>query len=639
MRALTLSASFRPVVRRAWVAFLLLLASVATAGASLEGEGLQQWRWTTEERVVAVGDVHGAYEPLVGLLTELGLISAGGRWSGGRAHLVMLGDLVDRGPRSRDVMDLVMRLQGEAVEAGGRVHMVLGNHEVMNLVGDLRYLAEADWAAFAGEEKPKERERYIARRIGLVAASNGTVNERRAILVEAFAPGFFARARGFAPEGRYGAWLLKQPILVVVNDVAFVHGGLPEVLLQVEPGRVNEVARGELEAFLDAQARLRELGVIGLEMSFREQLERARSLVLQTGSSRSKAAGVARAMLEATEGLTMGAAGPLWYRGTSLKPADDEGQTVSAVLDHLGARRVVVGHTPTHTGRIVTRLDATVVRADTGMLASHYNGRASAVVLDGGRLYSCYPGEALAPLAPRWELAVGSFSGADEAEEFLSSATIVSVEEVGAGSTRPLRVTLAENGRRGEAIFKSVETVVPCRAGGEASGCRDSFRHEVAAYRVDRVLGLDTVPPTVVREVDGQVGSLQLWVEGAVNENTRRDEGLQPPDPTDFAHQFRRVHLFDRLILNLGRNGSGVLITTSDWKLHLIDHSRAFEPTTLAGAPTVSGSDGVGDEFLGRLRSVRPSELRDELDELLTEPELDALLARLEALRTPPSSL
>jgi len=624
----------RRVQWRVGVVALLLLVSVAAAGSLPGDTAPRQWRWSTDERVVVVGDVHGAYDPLVVLLTELGLISEEGRWSGGRAHLVMLGDLVDRGPRSRDVMDLVMRLQGEAVEAGGRVHVVLGNHEVMNLVGDLRYLADSDWAAFAAEEQPKERDRYVARRLGQVAAQNGSVAERRAILVEAFAPGFFARARAFAPEGRYGSWLLEQPILVVVNETAFVHGGLPEVLLEVEPDRVNEVARGELEAFLNAQARLRELGVIGLEMTLRQQLERAEAEVQESGQRPSRAAAAARTMLEAAQGLAMRSDGPLWYRGTSLDPVDDEEATVAAVLEHLGARRAIVGHTPTHTGRIVTRFDGAAIRADTGMLASHYKGRASAVVIERGRLLSCYPGDGCVPLtARRWEVAAGTFAGATEVEEFLASASVVSAEEVGTGSTRPLRVTLAENGRRGEAIFKSVELQVPCPGGESTSECRDSFRHEVAAYRVDQILGLGLVPPTVAREIGGRLGSVQLWVEGAVNENDRLAENLQPPDATDFARQLDRAELFDRLTLNRDRNGSGLLITTDDWKVHLIDHSRAFDPEV----PDGSGASDLepGEELLEQLRSLDPPELRNALDDLLTPAELDALLARLELLRSP----
>src|SRR4249920_2247602 len=79
-------------------------------------------------------------------------------WRGGASHLVSLGDLIDRGPGSRQVLDLLMRLEQEAQKAGGAVHVLLGNHEVMNLVGDLRYVPAAEFTTFAGPEDTKLRE-------------------------------------------------------------------------------------------------------------------------------------------------------------------------------------------------------------------------------------------------------------------------------------------------------------------------------------------------------------------------------------------------------------------------------------------------------------------------------------------------
>jgi hypothetical protein len=84
---------------------------------------------------VAIGDVHGALDEFVVVLRGVELVDEELNWIGGRTHLVSLGDLVDRGDYGRQVMDLVMRLQAEAEAAGGAVHIVLGNHEVMNLVG------------------------------------------------------------------------------------------------------------------------------------------------------------------------------------------------------------------------------------------------------------------------------------------------------------------------------------------------------------------------------------------------------------------------------------------------------------------------------------------------------------------------
>ena len=117
----------------------VLVASVAILSPCARGAvAAQQVEWKNVERVVAFADVHGAYSELTALLQSQGVVDADLHWKAGRTHLVSLGDLLDRGDDSRKVMDLLMRLQSEAAAAGGRVHVVVGNHEAMNVLGDLR---------------------------------------------------------------------------------------------------------------------------------------------------------------------------------------------------------------------------------------------------------------------------------------------------------------------------------------------------------------------------------------------------------------------------------------------------------------------------------------------------------------------
>ena len=104
--------------------------------------------WSGVERIVAVGDVHGDYEQFVKLLRGAGLLDKESKWAGGKAHLVQTGDVPDRGARSRDVMDLLMKLEKQAKKAGGYVHALIGNHEAMNMYGDLRYVHVGEFAAF-----------------------------------------------------------------------------------------------------------------------------------------------------------------------------------------------------------------------------------------------------------------------------------------------------------------------------------------------------------------------------------------------------------------------------------------------------------------------------------------------------------
>jgi len=129
----------------------LFLACAVLAVPPLAGAA-DTYRFDDAAGVVALSDIHGAYEGFVSALAEAGVVDADGGWQAGARRLVITGDLTDRGPDSRAAMDLLMRLENEAAATGGRVHVLLGNHEVMNLVGALRYVSPGEYAAFAGEE-------------------------------------------------------------------------------------------------------------------------------------------------------------------------------------------------------------------------------------------------------------------------------------------------------------------------------------------------------------------------------------------------------------------------------------------------------------------------------------------------------
>ncbi len=101
------------------------------------------------ESLVAIGDVHGDFDDFVAILQRIGLIDKQNHWAGGKTTFVQTGDLLDRGPKPREVMDLMMALEKEAGQAGGRVVGLLGNHEMMNIMGDLRYVTPENYASFA----------------------------------------------------------------------------------------------------------------------------------------------------------------------------------------------------------------------------------------------------------------------------------------------------------------------------------------------------------------------------------------------------------------------------------------------------------------------------------------------------------
>jgi hypothetical protein len=204
----------------------------------------EQWRWTGVERIVAVGDVHGAFDELTNTLKKAGIIDANLSWSGGAAHLVSMGDLVDRSARSREVLDLIMRLQSEASAAGGAVHVLLGNHEAMRVTGEMEYVTDAEYAAFRQEEDPATRQSAYQRFLQRQSKPDG--DAAQAAFLESYPPGFFGLQAAFSPTGRYGAWILERPVVIVINETLFVHGGLTDAMAEGDLEAVNSRYRSDL---------------------------------------------------------------------------------------------------------------------------------------------------------------------------------------------------------------------------------------------------------------------------------------------------------------------------------------------------------------------------------------------------------
>lgn len=176
------------------------------ASCPAEAQTAALWRFEAADRVVAVGDVHGDLAALRATLRGAALIDAQDHWIGGRATLVQLGDLLDRGDDEAEVIDLLDRLATQARAAGGRVVQLLGNHEQMNVIGDLRYVTEAGWAAFGPVPTPLPKPTR--------AVPSGRAEESRARL-SCMRPG--------APcAQRFARW----PGVAVVGDTLFAHGGV-----------------------------------------------------------------------------------------------------------------------------------------------------------------------------------------------------------------------------------------------------------------------------------------------------------------------------------------------------------------------------------------------------------------------------
>lgn len=261
-------------------------------------------------RLVAIGDVHGDLDAFRSALRLAGAIDGADRWSGGALWIVQTGDLLDRGDQEDEILALVARLEREASAAGGRFVALHGNHEIMNVQGDFRYVTPdgfADFASFAeaGPGEGSHERSHDRARSRLPRAMQG-------------------RAAAFAPGGRYARELAARNTVVLVGDTVFVHGGL----LARHAQRGLDTINREVRAFLLGEAPL--------------------------------------------PPAMQGEDSPVWYRGFASSEDPDTCAELTEVLARLDARRMVVGHTVQQRG-IDAACDERVFRIDVG-LARHYGG-------------------------------------------------------------------------------------------------------------------------------------------------------------------------------------------------------------------------------------------------------------------------
>jgi hypothetical protein len=595
------------------VVFALLLAVPAARADSA-------YRYEDVARVVAVADVHGAYAELIAVLREAAVIDESLRWRGGSTHLVSLGDLVDRGSDSRKVLDLLMRLEHEARDAGGAVHVVLGNHEVMNIAGDLRYVSEAEYAAFAGDDDDALREAAWRRVLDRDPVA------LRAGFDEARPAGWFAHRQAFSASGRYGGWLLTRPFLIVIDDVAFAHGGLPTLVARLGLEETNRTLHAQLAAYLQSWQAIESALAPARPIGF---MERPAAV---SGQVTEEQAGSLLAM-QHTEVFTSD--GPTWYRGQALCNPYTEAENLDAALRALGASRLVVGHTVSPTGRAQSRFDGRVILLDAGMLKAVYRGSPAALLIEDGRssvAYADLPGQRLQPEVRA--RAVGPRPAGlpdDVLEHWLTEAEVVSIEELDAGITQPQRVTLQKDGIELRAVFKRLSTDFGTMDPKRSVDASDRFQYEIAAYRLDRLLGLDMVPVTVPRTIDGRRGILQFWVDDSINLRTMLERQLQPDGWCDSQPQYNLMNVFDVLVHNTDRTQENALFTR-DWTLVLIDHSLAFRTHQKRPRLLYQGEFTLPPALAERLAALDRETLQEALGAWLHRRQIDALLKRRDQL-------
>ncbi|MGB5249796.1 MAG: metallophosphoesterase [Gammaproteobacteria bacterium] len=603
-----------------------VLLSVLLLAAQFSHAATQDWRWEDVERVVAVGDVHGAYDQLTGILKQAGIIDDQLRWTGGKTHLVSVGDLVDRGARSREVIELFMALQPQAAAAGGQIHVLLGNHDAMQVSGELEYVSVEEFASYIDVEDPARRQAAYQRFLAYENLADGDV--ARAAFEQKFPPGYFGHQAFFAADGRYGAWTLDRPVAIVVNGMLFVHGGVSDDLAGGDLATINRQLSADLARYASAWTTLRDAGVLNETTPFSARP----ALAAETTDPDLLAA--ASELGSASESPVFTADGPLWFRGTAWCNENFEVFRVNRVLEAQDAQRAVLGHTPTPDSRVVSRMNDAVLLIDTGMLVPVYHGRAAALLEQEHALTVLYP-EQESPQAIHPEpRRVGDRPDRltdQQLEDILSNGEIVSIEEVGEGVTKPRKVRLRSGGIEIDAVFKTESTnIVASRRSQQAKliNLSDRWQHEVAAYRLDRLIDLQMVPVTVEREINGTPGSLQYWVPDMINELKREQESLAATGWCPLGEQWPLMFIFDALIYNEDRTKQNITYASDDWMLYLIDHSRAFR--TLKGRPQDLRKVDlkVSGLLAERLANLDYAQLSGTLGSLLEKAQIQAVLKR-----------
>jgi hypothetical protein len=356
-----------------FLGFVLFLVFPVFPVGEAGAEQISKWEWDGVPRIVAMGDVHGHVDKLTAILQGTGIIDSKLKWSGGSDHVVLCGDLIDRGPDDRGILDFLQRLKKEAEERGGRVHTLVGNHGLMNLVRDFRFVSAESYRDFAKDERSKERQEawHVFERF-----TEGIPQEQmKAAFDEQFPPGYFARQRAFGSEGKYGRWLAEQPIVVKINGIVFLHGGLTPKVAALGLDEINRLFHESIRLVFDS---IKVLAPVVAGLPTYPNLAGAALYVVQNEAKveegdaerqrlREEIVTAARTFLDQTETVPHQADGPLWYRGNSVKTEAEELARFERVLELLDARAVMVGHTSTRSGVVTTRFGGRLYRGDVGM--------------------------------------------------------------------------------------------------------------------------------------------------------------------------------------------------------------------------------------------------------------------------------
>ncbi len=217
----------------------------------------------------------------------------------------------------------------------------------------------------------------------------------------------------------------------------------------------------------------------------------------------------------------------------------------------------------------------------------------------------------------------------EQMRDFLLNAKVMSSRQTGKGVTSPYRLTLSDGTIVHDAAFKSVDEYKPSmkfESGGTELNFRDSYKYDIAAYELARLLGLgDMMPVTVERSWSGKRGALSWWLPVKMDEEQRLKNKIIPPDSEAWNRQMHKMRVFAQLVHDTDRNLGNALIS-EDWHLWMIDFSRAFRLYTKLENP--KNLVKCDRQLLQRLRQLDAAELQQKTKNWLNREEIKGVMAR-----------
>jgi hypothetical protein len=342
-------------LRRLWMRRACLVAALALAMPAMAAP-------PPLHRIVAVGDLHGDFAAWRDIARAAQLVDNQGSWVGGNAVLVQTGDVVDRGPDSLKIIQDLMRLQREALAAKGQVIALVGNHEAMNLTGDLRYVSAGDYAAFVDSGSVRRRENVYESNKKLIETTYRQRDPQisgdaiKQAWLQATPLGSIEHRVAWDARGAIGRWIVNNRAVILLDGNLFVHGGIGPAYVHLSIAEINrQVAEALKSRSTDPQAIINDpLGPLWY-----------RGLATPNGDT----ADSPKARLPV-------AAAPL---APAKSPIEDQ---LQSVLSSLGAKRIVIGHTPVLSG-IAMLYGERLIQIDTG-ISRVYGGKLSYLeILDG----------------------------------------------------------------------------------------------------------------------------------------------------------------------------------------------------------------------------------------------------------------